>query len=68
MGRDTKGIGNAMKRGDVHRKNRRDKAQAKLKRRMEIRKAEREKGIGEELRSVSPSVSARLGGNMSDDL
>ncbi|GFZ48012.1 Brix domain-containing protein [Saitozyma sp. JCM 24511] len=51
MGRDTKGIGNAMKRGEVHRKNKREKAQEKLKRRMEFRKAEKQKGgVGEELK------------------
>ncbi|KAK1923228.1 putative nucleolar protein [Papiliotrema laurentii] len=43
-----KKIGNAMKRSEVHRKNKREKEQEKLKRRMEIRKAEKEKGVGEE--------------------
>jgi hypothetical protein len=61
MGRDTKGIGNAVKRGEVHRKNKREKAQEKLKRRMEFRKAEKQKGgIGEELKKVR---TARCGGD-----
>lgn len=61
MGRDTKGIGNAMKRGEVHRKNKREKAQEKLKRRMEFRKAEKQKGgVGEELKKVR---GVRCGGD-----
>jgi ribosome production factor 1 len=48
-----KKIGNAMKRSEVHRKNKREKEQEKLKRRMEIRKAEKEKGVGEERKKVS---------------
>ncbi|KAL7420862.1 Ribosome production factor 1 [Cryptotrichosporon argae] len=49
MGRDKK-IQNAVKRSDVHRKSRREKEQSKLKRRMEIRKAERGEG-GEQLKA-----------------
>ncbi|EIW70093.1 hypothetical protein TREMEDRAFT_30267 [Tremella mesenterica DSM 1558] len=44
-----KKIQNAMKRSDVHRKSKREKEQAKLKRRLEIKKAEKGKD-GEELR------------------
>ncbi|KAK4689253.1 ribosome production factor 1, partial [Tremellales sp. Uapishka_1] len=43
-------IPNAVKRGEMHRKSKREKAQAKLKRRMETKKAEKEKGVGEELK------------------
>lgn len=57
MGRDKK-IANAMKRSDEHRKHKREKEQIKLKRRMQIRKEEKEKGVGEERKRVSrPSQS-----------
>ncbi|ORY31268.1 anticodon-binding protein [Naematelia encephala] len=49
MGRDNK-IANAFKRSEVHRKSKREKAQEKLKRRMETKKAEKEKGTGEQLK------------------
>lgn len=48
-----KKIYNAQKRSEVHRKSKREKGQEKLKRRMDIKKAEKEKGVGEELRKVS---------------
>lgn len=51
MGRDKK-IANAVKRGQVFNKTRREKAQDKLKRRMEQRKLEKGEG-GEEIRRVS---------------
>jgi ribosome production factor 1 len=51
-----KKIPNAIKRGEMHRKGKKEKAQIKLKRRMEIRKAEKEKGVGEELKRVSGRV------------
>ena len=51
MGKDKK-IGNAMKRSEMHRKQKREKEQEKLKRRMQIRKAEKEKGVGEERKKV----------------
>lgn len=47
-------IANAFKRSEVHRKGKRDKEQEKLKRRMEIRKAEAGEG-GEELKRVRPT-------------
>jgi len=48
-----KKIMNAMKRSEVHRKEKREKEQAKLKRRMQIRKEEKEKGgVGEERKKV----------------
>ena len=50
-------IGNAMKRSDLHRKAKREKEQEKLKRRMAIRKAEKVKGVGEELKKVRPRVT-----------
>jgi hypothetical protein len=37
MVREVKKIANAQKRSDVHRKGKREKAQEKLKRRMEVR-------------------------------
>jgi ribosome production factor 1 len=46
-----KKIANAFKRSEVHRKAKRDKEQEKLKRRMDIRKAEQGEG-GEELKKV----------------
>lgn len=49
-------IGNAMKRSDEHRKSKRGKEQDKLKRRMEIKKAEKGEG-GAELKRVSTSIS-----------
>ena len=51
MGVDKK-IGNAIKRSEVHRKAKREKEQEKLKRRMAIRKSEKEKGVGEERKRV----------------
>ena len=57
MPKDRK-IANAFKRSDVHRKEKRDKEQEKLKRRMDIRKAEQGEG-GEELKRVRPIFSAR---------
>jgi ribosome production factor 1 len=50
MPKDRK-IANAFKRSDVHRKEKRDKEQEKLKRRMDIRKAELGEG-GDELKRV----------------
>lgn len=50
MAKDHK-IQNAFKRSEVHRKDKRAKEQAKLKRRMETRKAEKGEG-GEELKKV----------------
>jgi ribosome production factor 1 len=44
MGRDKK-IANAMKRGEVHRKSRREKEQDKLKRRMEVRPSLTSEGL-----------------------
>ena len=50
---------NAMKRSEVHRKEKREKEQAKLKRRMQIRKDEKEKGgVGEERKKVRVTVGS----------
>lgn len=55
MAKDKK-IRNALKRSEVHRKDKKEKAQDKLKRRMETRKAERNGELGKELKAVSVST------------
>lgn len=59
MAKDHK-IQNAFKRSEVHRKDKRAKEQAKLKRRMETRKAEKGEG-GEELKKVSTGPDVNSG-------
>lgn len=58
MAKDHK-IKNALKRGEVYQKDRKEKAQEKLKRRIEIRKAERNGEVGKELRAVSLGPKSR---------